>query len=149
MSFQIRPINAETDRSQWEALYRGYAHFYQVPMPPENLALVWSWLTNPQHEVNGLVVEQEDGALIALAHHRAFARPLAGATGLFLDDLFTAPEARGQGVAQALLAELSSLANAQGMALVRWITAEDNTTARQVYDKHALATSWVTYDMLT
>ena len=147
MSFQIHPITADTDRAQWEALYRGYGEFYRVPMPPETLALVWSWLTDPGHEVNGLVVVRDE-KLVALAHHRAFARPLAGGTGLFLDDLFTAPEARGQGIAQALLAELSRLADAKGMTLVRWITAHDNTAARQVYDKHALATTWVTYDML-
>lgn len=147
MSVLIRPLNAETDREPWQALYRGYADFYQVPMPDEKLALVWSWLTDPNHEVNGLVAVL-DGKLVAIAHHRAFARPLAGSTGLFLDDLFTDPQARGHGVAQAMLAELSRIATEGGMTLVRWITAEDNATARRVYDKNALATSWVTYDML-
>jgi GNAT superfamily N-acetyltransferase len=147
MEFEIKAITTKTDRKQWEALYRGYAEFYQVPMPPEKLALVWSWLTDPQHEVGGLVAEQ-DGRLIALAHHRAFARPLAGGMGLFLDDLFTAPEARGQQVGEALLAALSRMAAERGMGLVRWITAQDNARARGLYDKRALATSWVTYDML-
>ncbi len=147
MAFRIQPITAETDRDQWEALYRGYADFYDVPMTPEKLALVWSWLIDPEHEVGGLVVEQE-GRLIALAHHRAFARPLAGGMGLFLDDLYTAPEARGQGIGEALLEALSAMAAERGMGLVRWITAQDNDRARGLYDKRALATSWVTYDML-
>ncbi len=147
MSILIRPLNAQTDRDQWQVLYCGYADFYQVPMPAEKLDLVWSWLIDPDHEVGGLVAELQ-GQLVGLAHHRAFARPLAGGTGLFLDDLFTAEGARGQGVAQAMLAELSHLAAQRGMTLVRWITAEDNAAARRVYDKHALATSWVTYDML-
>jgi hypothetical protein len=31
--------------------------------------------------------------------------------------------------------------------VVRWITAGDNRPARSVYDAHATATPWVTYDM--
>lgn len=147
MAFELQTITQETDRQQWEALYRGYAEFYQVPMPQEKLDLVWSWLTDPAHEVSGLVAAQ-NGRLVALAHHRCFARPLAGGMGLFLDDLYTAPDARGQHVGEALLEAVSKLAAERGMGLVRWITAEDNTRARGLYDKRALATSWVTYDML-
>ena len=40
-------------------------------------------------------VNRNDGTLVGIAHVRAFARSLAAATGLFLDDLFVAPAARG------------------------------------------------------
>lgn len=35
----------------------------------------------------------------------------------------------------------------EGADVVRWITAGDNERARRVYDAHAIATPWVTYDM--
>ena len=66
---------------------------------------------------------------------------------LYLDDLFTSPAARGRGAAGALLEDAAVRAGERGGSVVRWITAADNKTARSVYDAHAVATPWVTYDM--
>jgi ribosomal protein S18 acetylase RimI-like enzyme len=93
------------------------------------------------------VAEAGDGRLIGLAHFRPFARPLSATTGGFLDDLFVAPEARGSGAAEALLAELKAIAGQRGWSVVRWITAEDNARARALYDRVATQTQWVTYDL--
>ncbi|UBQ04203.1 GNAT family N-acetyltransferase [Curtobacterium sp. TXMA1] len=99
------------------------------------------------HGLSGLVAEDADGRLLGLADLRRFARPSSATTGLYLDDLFTAPDARGRGVATALLHEAAATAAAEGASVIRWITAEDNATARAVYDRVAEATPWVTYDM--
>ncbi len=81
-----------------------------------------------------------------LADLRRFARPSSATTGLYLDDLFTAPDP-GAASRPALLHEAAATAAAEGASVVRWITAEDNATARAVYDRVAAATPWVTYDM--
>ena len=141
----VRRIEAK-DRSAWDALYHAYAQFYEVPQTPEMRARVWGWINDPDHEVDGFVADN-DGLLIGLAHVRAFARPLASATGLYLDDLFVTPDARGTGAADALLKAAQGYAAEQGYSIVRWITAEDNARARGLYDRHAAATQWVTYDM--
>lgn len=107
---------------------------------------VWSWVTDESHEVNS-VVAVSAGHLVGLAHYRRFARPTSGTVGLYLDDLYTSPTSRGTGVGRALLRQLSSLAVAEGISVVRWITAEDNTLARRLYDSTARATKWVTYDL--
>ncbi len=141
----VRPVTAK-DRSAWDALYHAYANFYEVPQTPEMRARVWGWLTDPDHEVSGFVADDND-VLQGFAHVRVFARPLAAATGVYLDDLFVAPAARGSGVAPALLKSVKSFATDGGHSVVRWITAQDNARARGLYDKHAVATQWVTYDM--
>lgn len=87
------------------------------------------------------------GAARALAHYRTFARPLSASHGLFLDDLFTSSEARGRGVASALLTRLAEIARDEGATVVRWITAGDNATARSLYDRVSTQTPWVTYDL--
>lgn len=145
-SVRIRPV-AQSDRAGWDALYQGYAEFYRVTQTPEMRDRVWAWLHDPSATSEGLVAEAADGRLIGLAHYRPFSRPLSATTGGFLDDLFVAPEARGQGAAEALLAELKSIAAKRGWSVVRWITAEDNTRARALYDRVATKTQWVTYDM--
>jgi GNAT superfamily N-acetyltransferase len=135
---------ATSDLDGWRALYRGYAEFYE--QTDEMAATTWSWLMDPAHDVHGLVAEL-DGKLVGLAHFRPFARPLAASVGGFLDDLYVAPEGRGSGAVDALLARLREIAAEQGWSVVRWITADDNHRARAKYDQVATRTMWVTYDM--
>lgn len=141
----IRAVQT-ADRSAWDALYSAYAQFYEVLQTSEMRATVWTWLTDPAHEVNGLVADN-DGTLVGFAHYRAFARPLAAASGLFLDDLFVAEAARGSGAADDLIDAIKVRAAEQGHSVVRWITAADNARARGLYDKVAQSTQWVTYDL--
>ncbi|MEW2414488.1 GNAT family N-acetyltransferase [Streptomyces sp. NPDC046866] len=143
---QVRAARAE-DFPQWRALYRGYADFYRVEQTDEAADRVWSWVRDPEHEVDALVAEDTEGRLVGLAHYRPFARPLSATVGCFLDDLFVAPESRGSGAADLLLAGLREIAAERGWSVVRWITADDNHRARAKYDQVAARTMWITYDM--
>jgi GNAT superfamily N-acetyltransferase len=145
-AFRIRPVQ-HGDRAGWDVLYQGYAAFYRVDQTAEMRDRVWGWLHDPAHSTEGLVAEAGNGGLIGLAHFRPFARPLSATTGGFLDDLFVAPEVRGSGAAEALIAELKAIAGQRGWSVVRWITAADNARARAVYDRVATLTQWVTYDL--
>lgn len=135
---------AEQDRERWKELYRGYSAFYEVPAP--DLDRLWHRITE-DGELECFVAEQ-DGEVVGLAHVRAFARPLEGDTGGFLDDLFVDPSRRGSGSGEALLEHLRSLAAERGWGVVTWITGADNHVARRLYDRLAQAQEWVTYDML-
>ena len=135
------------DRAAWERLYAGYADFYKVVQTAEMRATVWQWIHDPACEVEGLVATDSAGQVSGLAHYRAFRRPLSASVGGFLDDLFVDPDARGSGAAQALIAAVKAEGQARGWSVIRWITAADNARARGVYDKLAVATPWVTYDI--
>lgn len=141
----VRPIEV-ADHAAWDALYQAYAEFYGVDQTADMRKRVFGWLTTHAHEVNGFCAEL-DGILIGITHYRVFARPLAAATGLYLDDLFVSPDARGTGAAGALIDAVRTTAKADGHSVVRWITAKNNARARGLYDKIANETSWVTYDL--
>ena len=141
----VRPV-AAADRDAWVTAYRGYRDFYGMPHDPQVFETVWAWLMDPHHETRGLVAEA-GGEIVGIAHYRSFARPIVGATGLFLDDLFTTSEARGRGVGSGLLVRLAEIARDEQATVVRWITASDNQTARSLYDRVARQTPWVTYDL--
>lgn len=143
---EIRPLRAD-DRAEWAALYRQYRDFYRQEPDDRVIETTWRWLIEREHGLDGLVATDATGALAGLAHIRPFARPSSASIGIFLDDLFTAPAARGQGVASALLAHIAQRATDAGASTVRWITATDNATARSLYDRVATETAWVTYDM--
>ena len=144
MTLIIRPVET-TDRAAWDVLYEGYAAFYEVPQDGEMRDLVFGWLMDAEHEVNGLVAEN-DGDVIGLTHYRPFASPLRAGMNCFLDDLFVSPDARGHGAAQALIEGVSQVARDNGWGVVRWITADNNYRARGVYDGLATRTGWITYD---
>jgi len=146
MTVSIRPVE-DRDKKSWNSLYEGYSIFYKVTQTQDMRDQVWLWLHDSMHETCGFVAEDEHGEVIGLAHYRQFARPLAAATGGFLDDLFVDPAARGSGAADALIQALKDEGVRKGWTVIRWITAEDNYRARGVYDKLAAQTKWVTYDI--
>jgi GNAT superfamily N-acetyltransferase len=142
----IESISKE-DRAQWQALYHGYAEFYRMPMNTEILDTVWSWIHDDSNPFFGLIAKTESGTALGFAHCRQMPSPLRGAFVGFLDDLFVTPDARGQGVVDALFDALRDLAKRQGWPFIRWITAEDNNRGRAVYDRRSEKTHWVTYQL--
>ena len=136
------------DRETWVQLHRGYLDFYESTRPEEVSAVVWSWLQDPGHELEALVVRPAPRAEpVGLAHYRPFARPLHGSTACFLDDLFVAPAARGTGAVDALLAGVQQRCHERGWSHVRWVTRASNSTAQSTYDRLATRTDLVTYDL--
>ena len=145
MSVTVRPPTA-ADLDQWRDLYSAYREFYALTPDSAVVDRVWSWISDDAHETQALVAVDADGTLGGLAHYRRFARPSSGTTGMWLDDLFTRPDLRGAGVGRALIDAVAQIASDEKLSVVRWITNENNATARRLYDSLASATKWVTYD---
>jgi ribosomal protein S18 acetylase RimI-like enzyme len=135
----------QQDRADWEMLYHGYAKFYQSEMNQRILDTVWGWIHDDDNPFFGLIARDASGKALGLMHCRQMPSPLRGALVGFLDDLFVHPEARGQGVVEALYAALNELGREQGWPFIRWITAENNYRGRAVYDRLSAKTHWVTY----
>lgn len=142
---EIRPL-LRGDKDQWTELFQRYRDFYALEPSREVVATVWRWISTEDHEVDALVAEME-GRLVGLAHYRRFSRPSTGSQAIWLDDLFTAPQTRGRGVARAIINRLAEIAETEERTLVRWLTAEDNKTAQYLYDDISVKTNWVVYDL--
>jgi GNAT superfamily N-acetyltransferase len=101
------------------------------------------------------VIATEDGLRRALFGPRPYAevaiadapgRPLGfalffhtfstflGQPGIYLEDLFVIPEARGRGVGRALLRHLAGLAVARGCGRVEWAVLDWNAPAIRFYE---------------
>lgn len=144
----ITPLQPN-DKAQWQALYRAYADFYEVPMTDEILSTVWTWLQDDTMNLYGLAARASNGDLIGIAHYREEFSPLRAKRVGFLDDLYVIPEARGSGVVQDIFAALKEEAKARNWHFIRWRTAEDNHRARAAYEKLSQKTHWLTYQMNT
>jgi ribosomal protein S18 acetylase RimI-like enzyme len=143
---RVRELD-QRDRAAWQELYAGYGDFYATPLSDEKADRVWAWLMDPAYEAFGLVAVDDNDSPIAIAHFRQFARLLADGIGIYLDDLFTAANARGTGAGTALIGRLEEIARERGAEIVRWITANDNFVGQKLYDRLASRTMWVTYDL--
>ena len=141
----IRDIHLK-DKKQWEKLYKSYADFYKVEMNDKILQIVWKWLHDKSHEVNGLVYEV-DGNIVGLAHYRRMPSPLRGQDIGFLDDLFVDPEHRGQRIGEKLINKLKEISKSKRWNLVRWITREDNLRAKSLYNRISEKTTWDVYEL--
>lgn len=146
ISVTIEPASS-SDHAGWRPLWSGYCTFYAVPDTDEKAGTVWSWILDPDHPVKAFVARGAGGDLVGFTHFRPYPRPIAGGTGCFLDDLFVAPQARGAGVAEALVLRVAEEARVRGWPVIRWITAEENARARALYDRIAAKTHWVTYEI--
>jgi len=66
----------------------------------------------------------------------------------YLQDLFTAEEARGQGVGRALIQAVYDRAQQAGASRVYWQTHESNEAAMGLYDKLAEKSGFLVYRKL-
>ena len=57
-----------------------------------------------------------------------------GRPGLWLEDLYVTPEARGAGIGRALLTELARRAKARGCGRLEWAVLDWNTPAHAFYE---------------
>ncbi len=146
MTLEIRPIEAR-DAAAWRSLFVAYGTFYETEFSDEVLDRVWAQLIAADSGIDALVAEDVD-ALLGFAHYRSHPDTFSGHRDWYLDDLYVDPDARGGGIAPALIARITEIARATSPGgVLRWITAADNARAQRVYDRIAARTSWLTYEV--
>lgn len=134
---------APGDRAEWEALARGYKAFYRTETPDQRYEETWRLLIEDER-VHGLGARL-DGKMVGIAHYLFHAQTWS-ADCCYLQDLFTAEDARGQGVARALIDSVADAARARGALKYYWLTKEDNFPARALYDRIAAFKGFLRYD---
>lgn len=143
----VRPL-APSDRPAWQPLWDGYNAFYgrqgDTALSPDVTEATWRRFFNPIEPVFALVAERH-GELVGLTHylfHRSTTRiePVC-----YLQDLFTKPECRGQGIGRALINGVYAQASTAGATRVYWQTQATNEAGRALYDKLATHRGFIVY----
>lgn len=144
---KIRPVTKD-DHDAWEKLWDGYNAFYgrkgDTALPLDITRTTWSRFFDPYEPMHALVAES-DGELVGLAHFLFHRSTIQIGPNCYLQDLFTAEHARGNGVARGLVDSVYQQARALGIARVYWQTHETNSTAMKLYDQVAEKSGFVVY----
>jgi GNAT superfamily N-acetyltransferase len=146
-SLSVRALR-ESDFDAWLPLWNGYNAFYgregSTALDPAITHTTWARFFDPHEPVFALVAELE-GKVLGLTHflyHRSTTRI---ELTCYLQDLFTAPEARGQGLGRALIESVYTQSKSAGIKRVYWQTHQTNAAGRLLYDKVAKHHGFLVY----
>ncbi|MBW8709169.1 MAG: GNAT family N-acetyltransferase [Alphaproteobacteria bacterium] len=136
------------DYDQWRVLWDGYNAFYgrsgATALADDITRITWARVFDPGESMHCLVAERE-GRLIGLAHYLFHRSMIAIQPVCYLQDLFTAPESRGEGIGRTLIARVYDEARLAQASRVYWHTHETNTAAQGFYDKMAEKSGFIVY----
>jgi GNAT superfamily N-acetyltransferase len=144
----IAPVT-EADLPDLLPLMRGYCDFYEVaPSDDELLALSRALIADPEHEGVQLIARDDTGQAVGFATIFWSWETLNASRIGVMNDLFVAPEARGTGLAVALIEACRHRCAERGARRLVWQTARDNHRAQAVYDRiGATRAEWLDYSL--
>ncbi len=147
MTILIRPL-LPRDRAAWEPLWAAYLEFYETILAPEVTDETWRRLFDPLESVGalGAFTGSDAEELVGFCHHLFHRSTWSLTSYCYLEDLFTAPSARGQGVARGLIDATARVATSAGANKLYWQTHTTNTTARRLYDQMAHHDGYLLYE---
>jgi GNAT superfamily N-acetyltransferase len=145
MSFTIRELKRE-DRPGWENLWGGYLDFYEAKMEAVTIEVTWSRMLDPLEPMFCFVAEDDEThELIGLVHCVIHRGTWSTQNFCYLEDLFTARNARKRGVGRTLIERVYTRADELQCSRVYWLTHESNTNARKLYDQVADYKGFIQY----
>lgn len=144
---QIRPIRP-ADFDAWKPLWDGYNAFYgragDTALPDEVTQATWSRFFDPGEPVFALVAEHGD-RVVGLTHYLFHRSTTRLEPTCYLQDLYTDPAQRGQGVGRALIEGVYEASRTAGIKRVYWQTQESNSAGRLLYDRVARHVGFIVY----
>ncbi|HBM3024659.1 TPA: GNAT family N-acetyltransferase [Klebsiella oxytoca] len=142
MVIEIREPDRQ-DKAQWLSLWQGYTRFYGSPQPTEVTEYTWQRMLDAASPMLGrfaVVDGNVVGFAICVLHEGTCVKtPIC-----YLEDLFVAPQMRGQGIARTLILALQTEGKEKGWSRLYWHTRTDNP-ARRLYDEFTPADDYVRY----
>jgi GNAT superfamily N-acetyltransferase len=130
---EVRPAR-EDEIDELMPLMRAYCEFYEsTPTDEGVIEMLRTLITDP---AQGAVFIARDGAqAVGVATLDWKWSSLKGARIGYLEDLFVDPDARGGGIADALIEICADRCRELGMPAMEWATAPDNHRAQKVYNR--------------
>jgi GNAT superfamily N-acetyltransferase len=145
--FKIRAAT-DVDVPALVPLMRAYCEFYDANPADAGLDEMAHALVAAADSEGMLLVGELGGVVEGFAACGWKWSSLRGARIVVLEDLFVSPQARGRGIADALIEACAERARALGAPAITWLTAPDNHRAQAVYNRvGGRAESMIEYEL--
>lgn len=122
------------DLSELAELFAGYLDFYRVPRDPIEVRAFLAYRLQRDDSVL-FVARDEAGRALGFVQLYPFFASLQLAPAFLLSDLYVHPDARRQGLAEALMNAARAHAEASGACGLQLETAKDNLAGQALYEK--------------
>jgi GNAT superfamily N-acetyltransferase len=143
---EVRPAR-EDEIEEMLPLIRAYCEFYGAEPKDEGLRGMFRRLINDQSQ-GAVFIARDGGRAVGFATLDWKWSSLKAARIGYLEDLFVHPDARGKGIADALIEVCAERCRELGMPAMAWQTAPDNHRAQQVYNRiGAKFDTYLEYDL--
>jgi len=141
----IRPLQAQ-DEADWRRLWTGYLTYYETSVSEVVYATTFArLLSGAAGEFRGLIAKV-DGVPVGLTHYLFHRHCWKLENVCYLQDLYTDPALRGQGIARALIEAVYAAADAEDCPTVWWLTQEFNYRGRMLYDQVGVKSPFIRYN---
>lgn len=132
------------DEAAWRKLWSDYLTFYELTLDPAITDATWAKAMSERSAIFMRVAESDGsvvGFTLSLTHEGTWVSSL----DCYLEDLFVDEAARGKGAGRALLDDLVALCRQNGWSRLYWHTAENNKSARKLYDSYVETDDHIRY----
>ncbi|MEN0000976.1 MAG: GNAT family N-acetyltransferase [Pseudomonadota bacterium] len=133
------------DRTVWRVLWTQYLTFYEASVSEDVYSTTWNRLFIDRPEEPKCLLAWHGDEAVGLVHYFFHRHTWRVENVCYLQDLFTAPEARGSGVGRALIEAVYQKADEAKCPTVYWTTQHFNETARRLYDDIGTLTPFIKY----
>ncbi len=137
-------VLTDADHSAWLPLWAGYNTFYEATVPDAVSTETWRRFHDPLMPMFVLGSFREN-ELIGFATYQFHLSSWSIGPVCYLEDLFTAPAARGLGAGAAMIAAVADAARAAEATRLYWVTHENNKTAQVLYNRVATNSGFIQY----
>lgn len=141
----IRPIS-DNDFDTWLPLWLAYQDFYQVDLGEAVNCTTFKRFLDRDEPVFAAVAEcnGERVGMVTWVIHRS---TWSTTHYCYLEDLYVAPQLRGQGAGEQLIAWVKAAAQQQQCSRLYWHTHETNKRAQQLYNRVAVNPGTILYQI--
>jgi len=143
---EIHPAQAAHARG-WLSLWQGYCAELDGRVSDEATNGLWQRILSPREPIGSLLAFSRECEPVGFANYVLHPHTWSLRPVCYLEDLFVATAARGEGAGRALIEALVTLGREHGWRRVYWHTHENNERARTLYDRLAKRTDYVRYDI--
>jgi len=147
MEISTRPVT-RADLDELIALMGDYCDFYRVDPGSDRLRQLAEALIESPSEGVQILARDDGGAAVGFATVYWTWQTLTASRVGVMNDLFVVPSARGEGVADRLIADCVERCRERGADSLVWQTALDNRRAQAVYERvGAVSERWLDYSL--